>query len=454
MAEISIIIRTKNEEKWIGHCLKSIYLQTLKSFEIILVDNESSDHTIEIAKRYKVNKILKIKDFLPGKALNDGIRASKGKFLVFISAHCIPKNNFWLENLRKNFEIHDKIAGVYGRQLPVSFTEDVDKRDLMLVFGRDYRIQKKDYFFHNANSMIKREVWNRFNFDETLTNIEDRLWGKHVINAGYQIAYDPESSVYHYHGLHQGNKPERAKSIASIIDDVDCEVVNELPKSLLPEFINVAAVLPVLGEVKTISDINLLEKSIEELKQSKFLNNIYLLGEKKQVKKISQNLNVEFIDREKKIYDPDYGLENILKSSLIEIEDRGDFPDLVLYNNYLVPFRPPNLTDKLIKDAQYKGLDTVFPGYVDYANYWKLEDSGFIQVGDSVLPRSIKNPFYKALYGGSCLTLSSFIRKGQLIGDKVGIIPFSNFLYTLRVDDETPEKLIELALKEVSFKNV
>ena len=147
--------------------------------------------------------------------------------------------------------------------------------------------------------MIKKEIWNRFNFDESLTNIEDRLWGKQVINAGYQIAYDPRSPVYHHHGLHQGNKPDRAKSIASIIDDVDKEVVNELPKSLLPEFINVAAILPVLGAVKYISEVNLLEKSIKELKQSKFLNNIYLLGEKKYVKEISQNFDVKFIDRKK-----------------------------------------------------------------------------------------------------------------------------------------------------------
>ena len=83
---------------------------------------------------------------------------------------------------------------------------------------------------------------------------------------------------------------------------------------------------------------------------------------------------------EKKSYNPDYGLENILKSALLEIENTGDFPDLILYYNYLVPFRPQNLTDKLINDAQFKGFDTVFPGYVDYANYWKLDKSGFIQV--------------------------------------------------------------------------
>ena len=113
MTEISIIIRTKNEERWIGHCLKSIYSQTFKSFEVILVDNESSDHTVKIAKRYKVDKILKIKDFLPGKALNDGIRVSKESSSFYISTLHTEKIILGFK-LEKNFEMHDKIAGVYG----------------------------------------------------------------------------------------------------------------------------------------------------------------------------------------------------------------------------------------------------------------------------------------------------------------------------------------------------
>ena len=49
MPEISIIIRTKNEERWIGHCLAMVYKQTLEDFEVILVDNQSEDHTVEIS---------------------------------------------------------------------------------------------------------------------------------------------------------------------------------------------------------------------------------------------------------------------------------------------------------------------------------------------------------------------------------------------------------------------
>ena len=46
----SIIIRTKNEERWINSCLSAVYEQTYKNIEVIIVDNNSSDRTIDNAK--------------------------------------------------------------------------------------------------------------------------------------------------------------------------------------------------------------------------------------------------------------------------------------------------------------------------------------------------------------------------------------------------------------------
>ena len=145
---ISVIIRTKNEEKWISRCLESVFSQKVDAeIEVVLVDNNSNDHTIEVAKRYPVDQFININNFLPGKALNEGIRASTGDYIVCISAHCIPEKNTWLEKMLSNFEGNEKIAGVYGRQLPLSFTDPIDKRDLLIVFGLDKKIQKKDYFY-------------------------------------------------------------------------------------------------------------------------------------------------------------------------------------------------------------------------------------------------------------------------------------------------------------------
>ena len=74
MIETSIIIRTKNEEKWLSHCLNILKNQNYKKFEIIIVDNKSTDKTLQIAKNYKIKKIYSIDKFKPGKALNIGIK--------------------------------------------------------------------------------------------------------------------------------------------------------------------------------------------------------------------------------------------------------------------------------------------------------------------------------------------------------------------------------------------
>ena len=80
---VSIIIRTKNEEKWISSCLDAINNQLYKNYEIIIVDNNSKDGTIKIAKTYKT-RIFKIDKFKPGKTINLGIRKSRGNIIVCV----------------------------------------------------------------------------------------------------------------------------------------------------------------------------------------------------------------------------------------------------------------------------------------------------------------------------------------------------------------------------------
>jgi len=177
--KISIIIRTKNEEQWIEMCLRKINEQTYKNFEIIIVDNLSKDKTLDKIRKYNC-KIVKIKKFIPGKAINLGISKSSGDIVVCLSAHCIPVNKDWLKNLV--FDLNKKnIGAVYGKQLPLPYSNPLDKRDLYNIFGDDKRVQKKDTFFHNANSAFKRKIWNKIKFDEKLLHIEDRVWAHKIL---------------------------------------------------------------------------------------------------------------------------------------------------------------------------------------------------------------------------------------------------------------------------------
>ena len=215
----SIIIRSKNEEKWLGSCLRAISNQSYRNFEIILVDNQSRDKTKELSEKY-LSKIINIKKYKPGKSINMGVQNSSGKIIVILSAHCIPTNKDWLSNLIKPLK-NKKIAGVYGRQEPLSYSSDNDKRDLINTFGLDSFLQKKDPFFHNANSAFLKSTWNKFKFDENVDSLEDRLWGQKIISQGLKIYYEANASVYHYHGINQNLNPKRLRNVIKTLSNYD-----------------------------------------------------------------------------------------------------------------------------------------------------------------------------------------------------------------------------------------
>lgn len=213
---VSIVIRAKNEEQWIWRCLKAIQAQTLKPYEIIVVDNQSVDSTVELAFAFGATKVLTIGEYSPGKALNLGTDAASGEIICFLSAHCIPKDKDWLEQLVAPLE-DPLVAASYGRQLPLPFSNPIDKSDLYAVFRNESRIQKLDGFMNNANSAIRRSVWERIRFDSSVTNVEDRVWGKEVIGAGMYIAYCADACVFHYNGMHKsGQRSDQSPTIAVI----------------------------------------------------------------------------------------------------------------------------------------------------------------------------------------------------------------------------------------------
>lgn len=430
--EFSIIIRTKNEERWIGHCLKMLFEQTIQDFEVIIVDNGSIDHTLQIANRYPIGSIVYVDQFFPGHALNEGIRASHGNYIVCLSAHCVPKDEFWLENLRKNFYKEKKLAGVYGRQLPVSFTNPIDKRDLLTVFGQEYRLQMRDYFFHNANSIIRRTVWEKFPFDELVTNIEDRVWGRQVIEAGYTLAYEPEAIVYHHHGLNQGNDVKRASGVVSILENVDPDSLNELPKSMLPNNVEVAAILPIgYHENLTKEALKLIEIAINSLSNSEYVTSIYLVCDESLFHLFPE---CNWINRREIKEIDSLSIDQLLQNTLHFIEKKECYPELILYLNYEYLKRPEGICDQLIIEALQKGLDTIFPAYKDYGHFWYIGDNGdYIQTDKSMKSRSERDPTYRALYGQGTVTSAHLIRKGLIVGDRVGIYPLKDLTFTYKL---------------------
>jgi len=219
MPETSIIIRTFNEEKHIGNLLQAIKQQNYKNYEVIVIDSESTDRTVEIAEKFSV-KIIKIKsrDFTFGYALNIGCNASSGKYLVFVSAHIIPIDNKWLSNLLAPFN-SEKVAMVYGKQKGNDKSKFSEKMDFKRIFGNSQLNSKVPInYANNANSAIKKEFWEKRPFDEYLFGLEDINWAKGMTQEGHLIHYEPKASIYHIHEeeWHQVFNRYRREAIAAV----------------------------------------------------------------------------------------------------------------------------------------------------------------------------------------------------------------------------------------------
>lgn len=209
MIDISIILPTRNNEDHIGDLLTSIFSQRVEGDLEVLILDSSDDRTPEIASEYSKYGNLRIirvepEDYTYGGTRNLGASLTSGDFLVFISTDVDIRDDNWLNKLVKNLE-DPLVAGVYGRQIPKEDASPMEEFFIKYTYPDRKKVyhlrgseKLNDFFFSNTNSMIKREIWEKFNFPVMLMS-EDQEWAKRVVLAGYKIVYEPDAIVYHSH---------------------------------------------------------------------------------------------------------------------------------------------------------------------------------------------------------------------------------------------------------------
>ena len=197
--ETSIIIRSYNEEQYIGRLLSGIFEQNFGDVEVVLVDSGSTDATLSIASQFGV-RIVSIakKDFSFGRSLNLGCEAAEGEFLVFASAHVYPLYRDWLERLLEPFE-NEKVALVYGKQRGGETTKFSEHRIFRQWFSDESNFNQPHPFCNNANAAVRRSCWQQLRYDETLTGLEDLDWAQRAVKNGWRIAYSADAVIAHVH---------------------------------------------------------------------------------------------------------------------------------------------------------------------------------------------------------------------------------------------------------------
>ncbi len=190
--KISFIIPTFNSEGTIIACITSILKQMRDNDEIIIVDNGSTDHTLEFLIRLGIDNILVEKSINISGLRNLGAKKTSGELLAFIDSDCVLKNN-WVVNA-DTFMSDDKIHASGSKY-------DIPKHAVWIEKVWFFENRNGVYpvnYINSGNFIIKRWVYNKESgFNEALITGEDAEFFARLKKNGYSILSNERIGVIH-----------------------------------------------------------------------------------------------------------------------------------------------------------------------------------------------------------------------------------------------------------------
>ncbi len=194
---LSIVIPAYNEEKYIGACLNSLEKQTYKNFEIIIVDNASTDDTAKIVTSRNAKNIRLVHEPKKGiaHARKKGFAEAKNEIIISTDADCaFPKN--WLKKIATHFK-NKKIITVYGPgilQYESPSQRAISKYAFLLFLKLNDLLNKKNIC--GFNFAVRKSAYEKSEkFDTTLSMAEDVILGLSLKKQG-KILLDTSLEVY------------------------------------------------------------------------------------------------------------------------------------------------------------------------------------------------------------------------------------------------------------------
>ncbi len=195
----SIVIRAFNEERHLGRLLEGISQQTVQDVQMILVDSGSTDNTVKIAKAKDVDIVsINPQDFTFGRSLNMGIEVAESDFILIASAHVYPVYPDWIEKMLEPFS-EPSVALVYGKQRGVSGSQFSERQIFNHWYPDVSQNPQNNPFCNNANAAIRRSLWEKNPYDESLPGLEDLAWAKWARENNHKIAYIAQAEIKHVH---------------------------------------------------------------------------------------------------------------------------------------------------------------------------------------------------------------------------------------------------------------
>ncbi|MEK9138337.1 MAG: glycosyltransferase family 2 protein, partial [Bacteroidota bacterium] len=217
---VSIIIPNWNGVVHLEDCLNAVHRQTLKPFEVIIVDNGSTDGSFEFVQRNypDVHMIGLSRNFGFAYAVNRGIEAARGEFIGLLN-NDVDLDERWLERLATALATNNSLGSTACKMLDFYDRALLDSAgDAMTPFGSPYnrghgepdgeQFNRKELVFGACAgaALYRKEVFTQVGlFDEDFVSFfEDIDFSFRAQLAGFQCLYVPEAICYHKRGATGG----------------------------------------------------------------------------------------------------------------------------------------------------------------------------------------------------------------------------------------------------------
>jgi rhamnosyltransferase len=207
---ITIIVPTCNASKYLPSLLTRLESQTIRDYELMVVDSSSNDNTADIAKSHWANVItIPQSEFDHGGTRTLAAMEAKGDILVYLTQDALPYNEYAIENIVKPFTDDRKIGAAFGRQLPYPgasvFAEHLRQFNYPDTSYTRVLDDKEKYgirtaFLSNSFTAYRKSALKEIGyFKSGLRFGEDACAGAKILLKGYKIAYVAEAMVLHSH---------------------------------------------------------------------------------------------------------------------------------------------------------------------------------------------------------------------------------------------------------------
>lgn len=271
---VSVIMPNYNNEAYIEIAIRSVLEQSYQNFELLVVDDCSTDSSLDIATRIanahsNIKILIQTKNAGPARARNVGMENAKGKYIIFFDADDVMMEGR-LDHTVKIFSENPEVNMIFGSYMAINEEGQLLNRELYFpnYLNNDNILlhELKRNYLWTAFGAIRREIAEKYRFDETLPSSEDYDYFLKLVYEGYQYYFHPKPIIqYRIHDNNSSAKMDKSlNATRTILNKYNfIELYERLVKTCTPKEIYNSFAVVCLIKQDYVKGIEMVKKALQ-----------------------------------------------------------------------------------------------------------------------------------------------------------------------------------------------